>query len=284
MAQDHFPELLCGGAGKQFSGLQVMRRPAEDPRISPCGTADGHPVAARLYQHLLRGLRPRHISVSDHGNLHRGLHLGDDVPVRLSGIELLSRPSMYGDGGRAALLGDVGQLHRIDMLLVKAFADLHRHRLLHRRSDRRNDPSRQQGILHQGGTFPIVHHLGNRAAHIDVQNGKGPLLYFFCHLRHQLRLAAEKLQGNRALLIMNFQQAFRIFIFIINSLGAHHFAAHQPRSLLSAEQTKWQVAYPCHWCENHPVVQSHVSDPKLIHSCPFIHFHSPKSRVGKCIT
>ena len=193
MAEDGFTYLLTGGSWQAFACFKVMTHFPEDPWISSDSAADHDTVAPGFrHQPSSRGA-VRHISVSDHRYGNRLFYFGDDIPVRLTGIKLLSGSSVDSHSGGTALLCDPGHFHRIHVLLIKALADLYCHRLFDGSHRLFNDLPCQNRIFHKSRAFPVVHHLGNRAAHVDIKNGKGPLLDPFCHLADDVRVGTEKL-------------------------------------------------------------------------------------------
>ena len=127
------------------------------------------------------------------------------------------------------------------MGLVKALSDFYGNRLIHCFYQTAQNRFHQLGIFHQGRAFPVVYHLGYRTAHIDVQNGKGTLLYPLRHLTDNLRVRAEQLQGNRLFFRMNLHQTVRIFVVVIYGFCTDHFHTHKSCPQLAAQQTKWQV-------------------------------------------
>ena len=98
--------------------------------LPSCRPADHDTVAAGLVQNGFRFLRAVHIPVADHGNLHRILHLCDDIPVCLSTVILGSGPSMHRHRCHTAGFRDLRDLHGIDMVIIKTLPDLHGHRLV----------------------------------------------------------------------------------------------------------------------------------------------------------
>ena len=101
---------------------------------------------------------------------------------------------MYRHSRRTGFLDDLRDLHRIYVVVVKAFSDLHRHRLsiaFTRGADKLIDQLR---VLHQRGALAVFDNLRHGPAHVDVKNGKGSLFNPFRHLAHNLRVGAKQLQ------------------------------------------------------------------------------------------
>ena len=280
MPQHHLPHLLYWWTGRQLPGIQIVNGSVENPWVSSGSPSDKHRIAACFLQHALRRFRSGHITVSDYRYAYRRLYPGNDVPIRLSGVILLSCPAMHRYSGGAAFLGNAGDFHRIDAAVVKALPDFNGYGLMKRSGHGRNNFSCKKRIFHEGGTFSIIYNLGYGAAHIDIQNGKRPFFNSFCHFRHQFRIGAEELKRYRAFFFIDFQKAFRILVFIIYGFGAHHFAAYEAGSHFAAEQTKWQVGYACHWCQKYLVFQSHIANLHFCHLyIPFMRGMTPQNIV-----
>ena len=214
MAQKHRCDLLAIRQRFQFSRLQIRIDPVENPGISPGGPPDHDAVAAGLFCHGRRFLRRIHIPVADHRDMHRLFYFADNLPVRLPGIILFPGSSMNSHRSCAAVFDDPGNLHSIFMIAVKSLTDFHRHRFFHCTHHRRHDRPYLLGIFHQRGTFPVVDHLGNRTAHIDIQDIKGMLFDLRRNQPHHLRIRSKQLQRHGTLLGQNLHQSFRIFILI----------------------------------------------------------------------
>ena len=196
MAENHLPAFLPGGQRQKFSGLKIMVHPFENPGIPFSGPADHDAVAARLIEQCLRFFRGIHVAVSNDRNGNRLFHLADDLPVRFTGIILLPRPAMNGDGSRSGGFQALRHLHGVDAVLGKSFPDLHGHGLFDGLRDTLHDFSRKGGIFHEGGAFAVVDDLRHRTAHVDIQDIKGQILNRSRHLRHQLRLRAKELKSH----------------------------------------------------------------------------------------
>ena len=187
MAQHHLPDLPDLRAGRDPSCLVVAFQLPEDPRIASGSPADHNAVAAGLLHHVQGVLHASDVPVSDDRDAHRLFHLPDDVPVRFSGIVLLSCPPVDCHSSGPRVLDDPGNLHRVDAGVVKSLPDLDGHRFPGRFHCPGHDLVDKPGLLHQGGALPVLHHLGHRAAHVDVQDLEGQLLQGFGLLADHIR-------------------------------------------------------------------------------------------------
>ena len=155
---------------------------------------------------------------------------------------------MHRNGSCPGLFRNMCHLYCIDMGIIKALSDFYRQRLLYGFCCFFDDFTCQNRIFHQCRAVTIIDYLWHRTSHIDVKNIKRSMLDTLCHLAHNFRVGAKKLQGNRMFPLINGKQAFGILIIIINAFSTDHFHADKSCSLLFAKYTKWQVCYPCHWC------------------------------------
>ena len=110
--------------------FKIMQDLPENPRISLCPLAimkPSHPVCSSM------AITSSAVSRSPFpmtGIFTASFHLTDNVPVCLAGIELLPGPSMHGNCCRTGGFRNLCHLHRIDMIIIKPFADFYRNRFL----------------------------------------------------------------------------------------------------------------------------------------------------------
>ena len=175
----------------QRAFLQIPGRIPEDPGIPLCGPAYHYPVTARSGQHFFRRPGTVHIPVADNRNLHRLLHLADDIPVRAAAVVLLPGAPMHRNGGHTAVLRDLCDFHRITVCLVKSLTDLNRHGLVHSFHQGGQDFPYKRRIFHQCRAFPVVHHLGHGTAHIEIQQRERSVFNPFRHFRDNFRIRTE---------------------------------------------------------------------------------------------
>ena len=178
----------------------------EDPWISLCTTSDHKTVTSGLFFHTNHILRTQNITVSDDRNGYCLFYLTDNIPVRFAGIILLSGSSMYRYRRHATAFRDFCDLHGIDMFLIKAFSNFHRHRFFHRFYHLGQNLFHQLRIFHQCRSLMVIHHFWHRTAHIEIKDLKGTLLDLRCHSCQNIRIWSEQLQWNRMFLRMNLHQ------------------------------------------------------------------------------
>ena len=102
-----------------------MKGPGEDPWISLGASGNHQTITAGLIKHPFRILRCKNITISDHWDLHCLFYLADDIPVCFSRIKLGSGPSVDCNCRHAAAFRDPGNLHGIDIVIIKALAEFH---------------------------------------------------------------------------------------------------------------------------------------------------------------
>src|SRR6185312_13104925 len=120
---DHAVAILIGRLVVAAGG-RVLSDLAEDPGIGGGGAADHNSVAASLVDEGGGVFGRAHVSVADNGDGNCVLYGGDPLPARLTGVALLAGAGMQGDGSKAGLLRDAGQLHANDVVVVPAEANL----------------------------------------------------------------------------------------------------------------------------------------------------------------
>ena len=157
-------------------------------------------------------------------------------------------------------LCDPRDLDRIYLRCSKAFPNLDRHRFFDRAYGLTHDLLYQLRIAHQRRAFPVTGYLRHRAAHIEVEHIKVSLLNICSHLADNIRICPKQLQGYRMLRRRSLQKRHRILIMEGNGFCTHHFRADHSGTLLPAEQTKWQVTYPCHRRQYDIIFQFYISD------------------------
>ena len=101
-------------------------------------------------------------------------------------------------------------------------------------------------IFHQCAALPVSGYLRHRTSHINIENVKRLILQHARGFCHDVRVGSEQLKTDRPVLRNGFHQIFRIFIMIGYRPGAYHLGNRKICTEAAAEQTKWQVSYPCH--------------------------------------
>ncbi len=188
MTQNHLCHLRCRRLLQMLSRFKIMQDLPENPRISLCPPCNHEAITSGLFFHGNHILRRKQISVSDDRNLYGFFYLTDNVPVCLTGIELLPGPSMHSNCCRTGGFCNLCHLHRIDMLVIKPFADFYRNRFFDRFYRLFNNLSCEFWIFHECRAFPVVHNLWHRAAHIQVKNIKWAILNLMCNLSNNIRI------------------------------------------------------------------------------------------------
>ena len=260
MPDHRFIHLFRRGSFRQGALLQIPQYLSEYPGIPLCRPCDHDAVASRFLEHMLRTDTVCHIPVTDNRDLQCLFDLTDNMPVCAAVVILFPCPAMYGYCSGPAFLRRKRTLDCIDALLCESLPDLDRNRSVCRLTDRLHDLLDQSGILHQCRAFSVPDYFGNRAAHVDIQH---VIICFLQHtdcLGHYGRFGSEQLQRDRMLLRVYLQEHLCIPVMIGNCLGTDHFHAHKSRSLLMAEQTKWQVTYPCHRSQYNIIGKRYASD------------------------
>ena len=80
----------------------------KDPWVAYRGATDHDCLTASVALHALDIIDRFHVPISDDRDLDGCFHLGNGIPVGLSAVHLLFRPSMDGNGGAAILFNDAG--------------------------------------------------------------------------------------------------------------------------------------------------------------------------------
>jgi hypothetical protein len=156
-----------GGAAGE-GGAEI----GEEPRPAQATPSDDHPVAAGLGHHADGVGGFPDVAVAQYGDCGHGrLELGDGRPGGVSGVALLGRAGVEGDGGGALRFGDLPGGDGGEEPVVDASAELDGDRDavggggFHRRGD---DVGQQPAADGQGGAAAFGGDLGRRAAEIEV--------------------------------------------------------------------------------------------------------------------
>ena len=121
---------------------------------------------------------------------------------------------MHCHRGCAVCLGNLRNLHRVDVFLIKALTELNRHRLFLAFHQGTHDFSDQFGRFHQTRAFPVFHDFRRRASHVHINDINGILLDFLRHCPQNFGVGAEQLHRNRAFLRIHLKQLRCVFIII----------------------------------------------------------------------
>ena len=214
MTEHHLPNLSGASLFRLLSGFLKVNKILKNPRISLGSPANHHSITFCLLKHPLSVFPVCDVPVSDHWYGNRLFHLTDNIPVSLSGVILFPRPAVHSHCSAPGVLDDLRDLHRIDMVIIKTFADLHCYRLLNSSCYFGDNLMHQARVLHQGGAFRVLYDLWHRTPHINIKERKRTLFHLLCNLTHNVRIRTKELQRHRRLIRMNLEQAFCIFIAI----------------------------------------------------------------------
>jgi len=223
MPEDHIPYCLFIRSGRSYSVFFLADHFRKDPRVSLCASCDHNSVASCRLNKFFCFFRCSDIAVSDYRNGNRLFHLPDNVPVRLSAIILLSRPSVNRNRRRSRFFRRSCDFDCIYMRIVEPFSDFYRNGLLYCFNDRVYNLINKRGVFHQSRPLPVFYNFRYRTPHIDIENRKRTFFNPFRHLAHNLRIRTKQLQRYRLLFWMYFHEFLCIFILIQNCFCTNHF-------------------------------------------------------------
>ena len=159
---------------------------------------------------------------------------------------------MDGDRGRAGGLAHTGKLHGVDVPAVPALAEFHRDGDVDRPDHGLDDLPREDGVAHEGAAVAAFDDLADRAAHVDIQNVRpGERERHRRGLRHDLRLVAEDLRRDGAILRRAIEQRLGFFVAVDERAGADHLGAGERRPLPITETAEGRVRHARHRRERH---------------------------------
>src|SRR6185437_1097761 len=96
----------------------------ENPRVVRGATANHHGIAAGLAVHRKSIFRRENISVSNHRDSYRGLHLGNPQPIGSAAVALFTRTRVESNRCQAAIFGDTSHFHCHEFFVVPASTEL----------------------------------------------------------------------------------------------------------------------------------------------------------------
>ena len=150
---------------------------------------------------------------------------------------------MDGHGRRAGLLHHTGKLHTVDGALVPAQTEFD--------GDGPSARAADHGLQHPGGQLrgahepravPALGHLGDRTAHVDVDDlGARDLGGQSSGLFHAGRVAAEDLGGGGMLDLPQLEQGDGFFVLVAERLGADHLGDGVAAAQLPANRAEAQI-------------------------------------------
>src|SRR5579872_3546351 len=237
-----------------------MRDLAEEPG-PPIGAApDYHPIGARAGERLAGAFRGGDIAIDDDRDGDRLLHLANKGPIGASLIELAAGAAMDGHHADAAFLRDPREAWRVAVRLVPAGAHLECHRQFDGAHHRLEDARGLAFVAHQCRTGMAVHHLLDRTAEIDVDEGGAAIFIELRRLRHHRRLAAGELHRHRVFLRRGRGHQHGLAGLPDHRLARDHLGNHQPHPLLLHQAAKRQVRHPRHGRQNHRILEGQAID------------------------
>ena len=129
-------------------------------------------------------------------------YLFDQVPIRQTSIALLFRAAMQGDVFRAAVCSELCRFYRINGVIVKAGANLDRHRNRNSPFDFFQDSLQPLVIFQQSRSTAVLYNLRRGTAAIHVENVCANFFGQFGGHAHAFRLAAKNLHRERPLVFI----------------------------------------------------------------------------------
>ena len=209
-------------------GVNLFHDLPENPRPAERCSAHHDSVHAIAFEGLYGALCRGDVSIANDGNIHAwiALHLADERPVGLVGVELRARAAMNRQCRDTAILQLLCQLRDNQVLLVPAQPRLHGHRHLtaHRIHHGACDFQQFRYIAQHAGTSSLGGNLLYGAAEVQVQHIRVRLFdHDACGLRHGFRLLAVNLYGHRAFFIAHLQLLQALVDHSHEGIGCHKF-------------------------------------------------------------
>ena len=188
MTQHHICHLFQRRFLVKDSLLQIINDISEQPWVASGASGCHNGITSGLFNHPLCILRGKNVAISDNRNLHGFFYPADDLPIGLSAVILFSRSPVDSNSRSAIGLRNFGHLYSIDMIIIKTFSDLDRHRLVNGFHQTSDDPACQLRLLHQCGPFTVIDNFWHRTSHIDIQHIKISVCNHSCRFRHDIRV------------------------------------------------------------------------------------------------
>src|SRR5579872_172555 len=187
---------------------------AEDPRIRRSAAADHDGVASGLRDHGAGVFGRTDVAVADDGNLHGVFDGGDPLPSSLAAVAHLASAGVKRNGGESAILGHAGQLDADDFFIVPSGAKFHGEGNLHRGTDGFEDAADGGEVAEQAGASVALYDLFRRAAEVEIDQVEAESFDHAGGFGHDVRIAAEKLGGDRMLVLVEMEVALRLLILL----------------------------------------------------------------------
>ena len=252
--------LLEGGIGQHLARAQIVDDLLQEPGTAIAAAPDHHAIGPGFRQRPAHRRHIHDIAIDHDGNSDGLLHLAQEGPIGAAVVELAARAAMNRDHPDAAILGDAGQPRRVAAGMVPAGAHLQGHRQVHRLDRRLQDPRRMNLVAHERRAGMTVHHLLHRAAEIDVDESRTPVLVQLRRLGHHLGLAAGKLDRHGQLLraALGHEQGFPRLA--DEGLAGDHFRDDEPRAAALDQAAEGQIRHPRHGRQDDRILESDGSD------------------------
>ena len=232
----------------------------QDPRVAQHAAAhqDSADARAQAVENLV-GLEA--VAAAEDGNVEIGRHLAHEVPVGAAGIRLLGGAAVNGHRGGAGILHAAREVGRVAQGVVPARAHLDRDRNANGAGHGANHRGRVFGLAHQAAAGIVLGDLRHRAAHVDVDDVGAHALDDLCRRRHLVRVAAEHLDRDRALLFGVLGVFKRAIDAADEPLGRHHLGHDQTAAAVPFHETaERRVGHARHGRHHQRRFQVHRSD------------------------
>ncbi len=204
---------------------------AEEPGPSETTPADDHTRAPGGRHHPGRVHRRPHVAVAEDRDVDRVDQRGDRVPTGHSGVVLLGRSPVQGDGRDTGIGGDTTGVEVGEVRVVDAHPRLHRDRHVERPGrvhDRGEDGAEQRPLVGQDRTATLAGDLRHRAAEVQVDVLDAVLRADDPGRRGQRRgVDAVELDRPRAFARVESEHRQRLRVSLDDAARRHHLADEQ---------------------------------------------------------
>ena len=184
--------------GEQFVRAQQVGGAAENPRIVERASTDAHAGAARLRDHVTRGLGRGDVAVADDGDAADGCDDGADTgEVDGAGEALRAGAAVHKDCGDAGVFEDAREVGGGEVVVVPAEPHLGGDGDFHGVDHPAHEGGGLVELGHHRGAAADLRHLFHGAAHVDVDGLRAEFLAQDGGVAHLLGHTAEQLDGHR---------------------------------------------------------------------------------------
>ena len=232
-----------------LSCLEVVLCFAKDPRIAHRCATD-HDAAHRRALHAAFDVGAAgDVTIADHGDADRAGAFVDHVPVGFAAVALRACPAVDRDRLDPATLEDLADLDRVDRLFVPADADLRGDwdDVTDSLDDVLRDACQCGAIFEQRRAAVFGDHLVDWAAEVDVDEVRlFPVDDLLRRLRHADAVAAENLNADRSLAVVELGVFLRAVVLPDDALGRDELGDHYVGAEFFAERSKNHVGNTGH--------------------------------------